>query len=144
MHGIVFKARQTWGFHGQIALKLHTREPPYLREKDTYERLADLKLTSIGGCDVPRAVHFDDQFLAMELTIVEPPFLLDFGGAWLDEAPEFASNIMDEWVELKKEQFEPNWRIVESILRELRIHGIHLLDIHPANIDLRGHPAAAD
>lgn len=143
MHGIVFESEhqsEILGISFGIAVKFHTMEIPYFREKETYQRLAELEVEQICGCDVPRALHFDDEFLAMELTIVQPPFILDFGGAWLDEPPEFPPNVIAEWTEQKREQFDSDWPLVEKILRDLRLMGIHLLDLHPANIDLRGHP----
>jgi len=34
-------------------------------------------------------VRFADDLLAIEMTIVTPPFILDFAGAYLDPAPDF-------------------------------------------------------
>lgn len=139
MHGVVYEA--TTEDLGEVAVKLHRREIPYDRERGVYQRLAELGVLRICGCNVPHALHFEPGFLAIEMTIVQPPYLLDFGGAWLDdEAPKFPPNVIAEWKEQKREQFEDDWPLVERILRELRLMGIHLLDIHTSNIDLRGHP----
>ena len=69
------------------------------------------------------------------MTIVKPPFLLDFAGAYLDRAPDFPPEVIDEWREQKAEQFGDRWPDVIAVLEFLKSrYGIHLLDIHPANI----------
>ena len=70
----------------------------------------------------------------IEMTIVRSPFLLDFADARLDEPPDFSEDILRQWEEDKAEIFGERWPIVSEVLAALRVHGIHLLDINPANI----------
>ena len=41
----------------------------------------------------------------IEMTVVTPPFLLDFAGAYLDWPPEFSSEATEYWLHEKQEQF---------------------------------------
>ena len=79
----------------------------------------------------------DDRLLIIEMTRVSPPFLLDFGGAYLDDPPEFLPDELarQQWDTEKREQFESNWPKVQAILRELESrYGIQLADVNPGNI----------
>ncbi len=62
------------------------------------------------------------------------PFLLDFGGAYLDHAPDDDEKILGQWQREKEEQFEANWPKAVSILAELRRYGIYVADVNPGNI----------
>jgi len=73
------------------------------------------------------------------MTLVQPPFLLDFASAYLDnDGPDFPSEVMDEWLARKSEEFGPNWGRVPGVLAALHRLGIVLTDIHPGNIDFGG------
>lgn len=78
------------------------------------------------------------------MTIVERPFLLDFGSAYLDQdAPEFPDDVMEEWLARKMREFGPNWSRAASILLALRSLGIHMTDVHPGNIGFEEEPSSA-
>lgn len=70
------------------------------------------------------------------MTVVEPPFLLDFAGGYLDESPDFPDEVIEQWHEEKVEQFgRARWERVQLVLAVLRgRYGIHLLDVNPGNI----------
>jgi hypothetical protein len=110
----------------------------YDREVCAYGILAVRKVSDIAGFVVPQFLGCDDDLMAIEMTIVEPPFLLDFGGAY-DEfsVPDFPENVWAEWREQKKEEFGANWPAVEEVLAELGSYGIYMIDIHPRNIVFR-------
>ena len=76
---------------------------------------------------------YDDHLLIIEMTIVRRPFVLDFGGAFLDKAPDF-SEVMADWRAEKFEQFGDRWPAAESILRQLERYGIYVIDVNPNNI----------
>jgi hypothetical protein len=61
-------------------------------------------------------------------------FLLDFAGAWLDQPPDFSEDVIEQWEIEKREIFGQRWPRVTEALVALRVHGIYLLDINPANI----------
>jgi hypothetical protein len=119
---------------GSRALKMHHSEEFYLRERAVYERLKTAGVSSICGCEVPRLIRFDDELLALEMTVVSPPFVLDFAGAYLNFPPDFSEAIWTTWEAEKREQFGARWPEVTAILGALRGFGIHMLDISPSNL----------
>jgi hypothetical protein len=119
---------------GKTALKLHRTSVAYLRERQIYQRLREARVSKIFGFHTPQLVRFDDELMAIEMTIVTPPFLLDFAGAYLDSPPEFSNEIWAEWEAEKREHFGARWELVLAILSELRRLGIHMLDPSPSNI----------
>jgi len=133
IHGIVFTVEGNTEF-GPAALKFHFSSEPYLREKEVYERLSKLGVTEIRGFDIPQLLDFDDDFLALKMTIVMPPFLLAFAGAYLDFAPEFSDEIWEDWTRKNEEQFGANWPMAQIILGDLADLGIHMHDPSPSNI----------
>ncbi len=124
-----------WTTSRATALKVHEYGHTYQRERAAYERLRDCAVRQVRGHTVPRVIAFDDELLAIEMSVVQPPFLLDFSSVHLDESPEFPEDVLDHWRQEKQEQFEDRWPAVELVLAELRDRcGIYLLDIHPGDI----------
>ena len=103
-------------------------------ERDVYLRLRDLGIDLIQEHNVPQLIDYDDELLVIEMSVVVRPFVLDFGGAYLDRPPDYDEAILEEWRRQKEEQFEENWPKAESILAELRSHGIYVADVNPGNI----------
>ena len=133
VHGSVFAClRATATFN--TALKIHERERSYLYERDVYIRLRDLGIEQIEGHHVPALIDYDDELLAIEMSIVVRPFLLDFGGAYLDRPPDYDSEVLEQWEIDKQEQFEENWPKASIILAKLRSLGIYIADVNPGNI----------
>lgn len=60
---------------------------------------------SIRRIDVPLFLGEDAKLLAVEMTIVVRPFVLDFAGAWLDSPPKFSQDVWEFWEREKREQF---------------------------------------
>lgn len=80
-------------------------------------------------------MNHDDARLIIEMTLVKPPFLLDFASAILDRAPDFSDEAMELWNEEKAEMFGARWNEVRHLLRVLKdVHGIHLTDVRIGNI----------
>jgi hypothetical protein len=136
IHGIVHVVESKTE-PGRRALKLHRDSDSYLREKKVYERLSEKRVSKILGFQVPVSLRFDDELMAIEMTIVMPPFVLDFAGASLDAPMEFSEEIWADWESTKQEQFGSQWGTVLAILSELRQHGIYMLDPSPSNIRFR-------
>jgi hypothetical protein len=116
VQGIVFSVKSQ-AKEGRFALKGHKQEPDYRRERDAYYRLQEHGITTLRGCNVPELIACDDELWIIEMTVVSRPFVLDFGGAFLDEAPEFTEEIMVEWRADKQEQFGSRWPEVQAIIR---------------------------
>jgi hypothetical protein len=64
---------------GQSALKVFERSKNYHNELQCYQILQRNGVVSICGFNVPELVDFDDDLLALQMTIVQPPYILDFG-----------------------------------------------------------------
>jgi hypothetical protein len=133
VHGIVFDAKNQVG-GGRSALKVHEHEAAYLRERDVYLRLQELHLAKICGCQIPHLVAFDDRLMIIAMSIVTRPFVLDFGGAYLDRAPDFSEEVLADWEAEKQDQFGKRWQDVQAILGFLEQHDIYMIDVNPGNI----------
>ncbi|WP_404304562.1 hypothetical protein [Neorhodopirellula lusitana] len=117
-----------------FAVKFHLRQVAYHREVGVYLRLQDLEVHEVCGHQIPELLHHDDELLAIEMSTVRPPFCLDFGGAYLDQPPDYTPEVWRDWQEEKSDDFEENWPAVEQILDEFRWMGIHIADVNPGNI----------
>lgn len=133
VHGSVFACSSTSPV-GYNALKIHERSSPYVREKNVYFRLRDCGLIEVEGHHIPEMIDFDDELLAIELTVVVRPFVLDFGGAYLDNPPDYSEEVLEQWERDKQEQFEENWPQAANILEMLKSYGIYVADVNPGNI----------
>lgn len=117
------------------AIKGLRYEPLFLRERDVYRRLEQHAILSVLGFSVPRLVRSDDEFWVIEMTLVKPPFVLDFAGAYLDTPPDFPPEVMEEWYAEKLEQFDERWPEVRRVIAAFRKWGIYLSDVKPGNIE---------
>lgn len=119
------------------AVKLHYETLPYARERDCYRRLRDLMIHQVGNLNVPQFIDSSDAWLAIEMTLVSRPFLLDFASVRLELDPDFTTEAMANWQEILREHFDDDFPEVERVLAILRIHGIHMTDVHPGNLCFR-------
>ena len=77
---------------------------------------------------MPQLISFDDELLVIEMTVVEPPFIPDFAGAYIGKAPDFPPEVIEQWRMEKREEFGDRWPEVESALDWLRSRlGVQLL-----------------
>ncbi|MBB5035656.1 hypothetical protein [Prosthecobacter vanneervenii] len=116
------------------AAKLFRADKAYCRERDCYLRLREQNVENVRGFAVPAYLHHDDAWLVVEMTIVRPPYLLDFAGALLDEPFDFHEETWEAWEMDRMEKFEDRWPEVKKVMIELEYHGIFLSDLHPGNI----------
>jgi hypothetical protein len=123
-----------WETSRPSALKVLERAQTYRLEVECYRRLQDARLSRIRDFAVPKLVDADDELLAIEMTIVSPPFLLDFGKVYLDSPPPYwnDSEIMANWEAEGKENFGEQWSIVLSLVGALQKYGIWYVDPKPA------------
>jgi len=133
IHGIVFAAEDKVK-PGFFAVKFHREHVPFTRECRAYQRLHEEQVTRILGFNVPQLLRIDEEWHAIEMTIVPRPFLLDFADAFLDRPPDFSEDVLTQWEQDKQEIFGKKWPAVTEVLAAIRVFGIHLLDINPANI----------
>ena len=142
--GLLIREQLGYGVHGTVlvvesqgdswALKVHESEAGYARERDVYLRLKALGIQAIRGCHVPELLRHDDEFRAIEMSIVTRPFVLDFAGAYLDHQPDFSEEVLADWQAEKKEQFGAYWPEVQAILNFLEGLGIFMIDVSPNNV----------
>lgn len=125
---------QTGSAAHHVAVKFHDKEIAYRREVSVYLRLRQLQIEEVHGHMVPQLIDFDDELLAIQMTIVSPPFCLDFGGAYLDQPPDYSPEVWEDWRAMKSEAFEDNWPTVERIIEEFKTYGIFIADVNPGNI----------
>ena len=134
LHGVVQEAESN-AIPGLVAVKTHREAAPFQRERDVYLRLREREVSRVCGFNIPQLVAWDDELLALEITMVKQPFVLDFGGAWLDdEAPEFSPEVWEDWQRRLDESFEARAGVVRRALAALQSHGVIMLDVHRGNI----------
>jgi hypothetical protein len=127
-----------WATHRNSAIKVLESGECYLRERDCYRRLFERMVDSIDGLAVPRLLDYDDELLIVEMEIVEPPYLLDFGKAYLDGIHPYSADQLRAYNRSLERHFrEEDLPRVMRVCRTLRTYGIEYLDAKPKNIRLR-------
>ncbi len=120
-------------FPGFVAVKSFYRAGTYERERDVYVRLREEQVTQVRGFHVPQLIAMDDDCLTIEMTVVAPPYILDFADARLDEGPEYSEEVWVDWNRKLDDDFGDNADVVRRLLAVLESHGVILLDVHPGN-----------
>ena len=125
----------------RTAIKVFSHEAVFARERNCYLRLKEFNIHEVLGHNVPQLVNSDEDLLILEMTSVQPPFLLDFASAYLDWPPDFPPEVLEDWRQQKAEEFGPNWPKVLVLLEFLAdTYGIYLTDVHPGNITFEPQP----
>ncbi len=120
------------------AVKFFHDSDSYRRELRAYLVLRKLSLDQVGGHQIPRLLRYDDQLMAIAMTVVKPPFLLDFAAAYTEAEVArfgFTTEVLEEREQHWSEVFGGLWPAVA----ELRYHferqtGLILLDLSLNNI----------
>jgi hypothetical protein len=118
------------------AVKFFDQSHRFNRELEVYQILLLRKIEMIAGHTVPVLYDFDVEMLAIEMTVVDRPFILDFASARLPhEMPDFEPHVMEEHFkridELYGNRAADALHVAEVFRREI---GYTILDIHPGNI----------
>jgi len=120
------------------AVKVLKLEKTYVCERDCYRRLSERCVERIDGLAVPKLIDFDDSMLVVEMEIVQPPYLLDFGKAYLDHPSPFTKTQLASYDASLASHFRiDDLPRVKKVCRILRSYGIEYLDAKPKNIRLR-------
>jgi hypothetical protein len=125
-----------WRTSRPSAIKLCERDQSFRDEVESYRRLQDQNVRRIQEFAVPRLIDWDEPLMAIEISIVSPPFLLDFGKVYLDAPPPYWNDaeIMADWQARGKEDFDDRWGQVLSLVGMLQKYGIWYIDPKPGNI----------
>ncbi|MGQ0636167.1 MAG: hypothetical protein ACT4QC_16260 [Planctomycetaceae bacterium] len=141
-HGCGLRCELGFGYDGivfstdrQSALKALRFASLFERERNVYERLRDNGVQTVLGFAVPHLMRVDEELWIIEMTIVSPPFVLDFAGAYLDTPPDYPEEVMETWRAEKAEQFGERWAEVRRVMSAFRQWGIYLADVKPGNIE---------
>jgi hypothetical protein len=88
------------------AVKFFDRDDRFRRELEVYRIVQVKGIDAVAGHFVPELIAADEALLAIEMTIVERPFVLDFAGAKRpEEIPDFDAEIIEEHHEHLRELF---------------------------------------
>lgn len=129
-----------WQSLENSAIKAVHRMENYVVERACYQRLKRAGVGSLGGFTIPALLDFDDELQIIEMEIVSPPYLLDFGKVHLDRPPfywndsQMRANAYEEW----RERFDDHWEDVACVLHMLEKYGIYYVDPRVANINVEG------
>ncbi|MFH5802846.1 hypothetical protein [Alienimonas sp. DA493] len=131
------------GMAAPSAVKALRHERLYRKEVAVYRRLEEHGVRTVDGFRIPRLIRTDDELWTFEMSWVNPPFVLDFAGAYLDEEPPWAGDeeVYGTWLAEKQEQFgAERWSIVAGVLATFRRYGVYLADVKPGNIEFADDP----
>ncbi len=124
-----------WRTSRQSALKVFARQDTYERERNCYRRLFENDVKRLAGFHVPELLDYSNTHCAIEMTIVKPPCVLDFGKAYVDSPPDYSAEALTEAEEMERELFsEEQWKQVRLVRAALLRYGIHYFDARPSNV----------
>lgn len=124
-----------WQTTKRTAVKVFVRPENYETERDCYRLLLEKNITEVHGFAIPRLIDFHDGLKVVEMDIVEPPYILDFGKAYLHRPPpHFSAEVLQESYESQLELWGKYWPLIRKILGKLQALGIYHVDPSPRNI----------
>jgi hypothetical protein len=129
--GVVFSTNRRTAIKSFLFFEL------YRRERDVYLRFKEKGFVKANEFHVPRLIESHDDLWIVEMSIVSPPFIVDFAGARLDAPLRFEPEIMAEWLQDKKEEFESDWPAVKRAMWAFESIGVYLTDVAPRNVRCR-------
>lgn len=72
--------------------------------------------------------------MVIEMTLVDAPYILDFGKVYLDRPPDFSPEVMADFFVNQKERWGHYWPEIYKIWNMLKSIGIFHMDPKPGNI----------
>lgn len=141
-YGVEFTEQLGFGYDGIVfatagksAIKTLRFKALFERERDVYMRLEMHGVRDVLGFRIPHVRRTDEELFVIEMTIVSPPFVLDFAGAYLDKPPDYPDDVLEAWLAEKAEQFGERWPEVRRVVASFRKWGVYLADVKPGNIE---------
>lgn len=127
-----------WESERNTVIKSHYREKNYLNERDCYLRFQDCDVSEIAGFSIPELRGYDDQLMVIEIGMVTPPWVLDFGKAYLDRPGDFSELTLRDTFDQFRENYSPaDWDRVLEVVSDLKSFQIYYYDLKPGNIRVR-------
>jgi len=99
---------EVWTSDRKTAMKVFQYQKNYLMELQAYQRLRSRGVRMIREFVVPRLVEADDRLLVIEMDIVSPSCVIDFGKAYLDAEPDHSAETWAEHHAAQKELWATN------------------------------------
>ena len=127
--GIVYQT------HRASALKICQQINKYHRELAAYERLRECKVTEICGFSVPILVGSSEKLMAIEMSVVQPPCIVDFAQAYLDFPFEYEEGSEEHWWNQIREDFGNNFAKAEEVFYFMQNKfDLYYYDLAPRNL----------
>jgi hypothetical protein len=123
-----------WKTSRRTAIKVFESSKIYEVELECYRRLERAGVTEICGFAVPRLASHSDELLVVEMSLVNPPYVLDFGKVTLDRQPDYPPATIAYAREEQKEWWGDLYPTIRSIVGRLQSLGIFYADPKPGNI----------
>jgi hypothetical protein len=129
---------RVWFTTSNSAIKVFHRLNNYRTELGCYQRLMEKGVAKIDGLSVPQLIEYSHELAIIEITLVQPPYLLDFGKAYLDEPAPYSPEQLEEWRDDWARYFPvEDLPRVRKVLAILKGYGIDYVDPKPWNIRFR-------
>jgi hypothetical protein len=123
-----------WYTDRRSVVKAFHRVDNYEHELECYQRLRDAGVgDKIRDFNLPRFLGSNDDLLAIEMGVVFPPYILDFGKAYLSD-PQWPTHVVAEWNERMVNWWGSEVKRVRLVLFALRGFGIWYYDAKPGNV----------
>jgi hypothetical protein len=127
-----------WASTRESAIKVIRNRKNYADELACYVRLRAENVRELCGFAVPCLVGSDDELMAIEMSIVQKPFVLDFGKVYFDGG-QFAAYGVKELARGRaaaQATYGDQWPKVAMLLHVLEERfGIYYVDPRPGNIE---------
>lgn len=123
-----------WETTRKTAIKILIKRETYENELECYKRLLNHNITKIQGFAVPTLEDYNNELLAIEIHVVQPPRILDFGKVRLDSPWDYSEQTLTDWRETQQELWGDYWPTIKRILWKLESLGIYYSDPNPYNI----------
>lgn len=123
-----------WITSVHTAIKAYYDQIQFDSELRCFLRLEKLGIDTLHGYSVPRLVNASYQLLVIEMTTVSPPYLLDFGKAYLDEKPSFTPQQWSDLYNRVKQIYGERYDEVMRVVNSLQQFGIYYYDITLNNV----------
>lgn len=124
-----------WRTANRTAIKVFRRPQAYSTELACYERLRSHNVIRVGEFFIPGLIESDDNLLVIEMDIVSPPYLLDFGKCYPDRKPDFSPEVWQEWNDEHEARCGRDaGRSSAHAVWQLEKYGIYHIDPRPENV----------